>query len=339
MDQSTDSRRSVQVSFGGPYILTGAQEFLNPFMKCPEVSIIVPIYNGSAYLSETLDSLVSQTFSDFELLAIDDGSTDNSSKIVRSLGDERVRLIQKKNGGLCDTLNLGIAEAKAPFIARSDQDDISLPERLERQMQVMSDHPQAIALFAYSTKFGRKHRWSNADKMVMAPGELKEYEPMKDGSVLGSTMFARTTALRSIGGFRSAYYPVDDWDLELRLVQTGTILIMREPMIAYRFHSSSNTYRLFADMCLKTRWAEDSYLRRQESLPELTLDQFELTQPRDAWTRLRRYRKDSSKLHMRTAGQRYLDGHYISGAGHLITSVVLNPVNIVRRVKRYFGRS
>src|SRR5580700_7275472 len=113
-------------------------------MKCPEVSIIVPIYNGSAYLAETLNSLVSQTFADFELLAIDDGSKDNSSEIVRSLCDKRVRLIQKKNGGLCETLNLGIAEAKAPYIARSDQDDISLPERLERQLQVMRDRPQTI---------------------------------------------------------------------------------------------------------------------------------------------------------------------------------------------------
>jgi hypothetical protein len=203
----------------------------------------------------------------------------------------------------------------------------------------MKDHPQAIAVYAYSTKFGSRHRWSNADKMVMAPGMLKEYEPMKDGSMLGSTMFAQAAALRNIGGFRDVYYPADDWDLELRLSQAGVVLIMREPMIAYRFHSSANTYRLFADMCQKTRWAENSYLRRQASLPELTLDAFALTQPQDVWSRLRRYRKDSSKLHMRTAGQRYLDGHYIAGAGHLFASVVLNPVNIIRRVKRYFGRS
>jgi len=98
-------------------------------MKCPEVTVIVPIYNGSAYLSETINSLLSQSFSGFELLAIDDGSTDDSSNIVRSFKDERIRLIQKSNGGLCEALNLGIAEARAPYIARSDQDDISFPER------------------------------------------------------------------------------------------------------------------------------------------------------------------------------------------------------------------
>ena len=173
----------------------------------------------------------------------------------------------------------------------------------------------------------------------MARGEVKEFEPMKDGCLLGSTMLMRTDALRSIGGFRQEYYPADDWDLELRLAQMGTVLIMREPMIAYRFHTGANTYRLFADMCEKRRWAEDSYWRRHESAPELTLEQFNRLQPRDTWTRLRRYRKDSSKLHMRIAGQRYLDGNYIAGASHLAVSAVLHPAEIVRRMKRYIFRS
>jgi len=308
-------------------------------MKCPEVSIIVPIYNGSAFLSETLDSLLSQTFGDFELLAIDDGSTDNSSEIVSSFRDERIRLIQKKNGGLCEALNVGIAEAKAPWLARCDQDDISFPQRLERQLQVMKDRSEAIGLFAYTTKFGSKHRWSNADKVVMAPGEVKEFEPMKDGCLLGSTMFMQTAAIRSTGGFRQAYYPADDWDLELRLAQAGTVLILREPVAAYRFHSSANTYRLFAEMQEKRRWAEDSYMRRMESVPELTLDQFRFAHTKDIWVRLRRYRKDSSRLHMRIAGQRYLDGEYIAAARHLFVAAVLHPAEIIARARRYFSHS
>jgi glycosyltransferase involved in cell wall biosynthesis len=306
-------------------------------MKRPEVTVIVPIYNGAAYLAETLDSLLSQTFTNFELLAIDDGSTDDSIDIVRSIKDERVRLIQKANGGLCEALNLGIAEAKAPFIARCDQDDISLPERLERQLQVMTDHPDALGLFAYSTKFGNKNRWSNADKMVMAPAILKEYEPMKDGCLLCSTMFVRTAALRSIGGFRQSYYPSDDWDLECRLAQAGRVLILREPLIAYRFQTSANTYRMFTQMWEKARWTRDSYCRRSHSLPELTFDQFMLSQPNDPWSRWGRYRSDSAKLHLRTAGQRYLDGHYLAAAGHLSASVLLNPSQIAWRIWRYFA--
>jgi len=303
-------------------------------MKLPEVTIIVPIYNGSVYLAETLDSLLSQTFRDFELLAIDDGSTDASSDIVRSIKDDRVRLIQKANGGLCEALNLGITEAKASYIARCDQDDISFPERLERQLRVMEDHPEALGLFAYSTKFGGKHRWSNVDKMVMAPGELKEYEPMKDGCLLCSTMFIRTGALRSIGGFRQAYYPSDDWDMECRLAEKGKVLILREPLIAYRFQTGANTYRLFAHMREKGRWTKDSHRRRLQSIPELSFEEFRLSQPKDLWSRWGRHCKDTSMLHMRTAGQRYLDGMYLAASGHLFAAVLLYPPDFILRVWR-----
>jgi glycosyltransferase involved in cell wall biosynthesis len=308
-------------------------------MKCPEVTIIVPIYNGSAYLAETLTSLLSQTFSRFELLAIDDGSTDASSEIVASFKDERIRLIQTANGGLCEALNLGIAEARAPFIARCDQDDISFPERLERQIRVMAAYPEALGLFSYSTKFGSRHRWSNADKMVMAPGALKEYEPIKDGSLLGSTMFARTNALRSIGGFRQTYYPADDWDLECRLAQAGRVLILREPLIAYRFQPGANTYRFFALMREKSRWVKDSYRRRLQSIPELTFEEFRLGQPKDLWSRWGRYCRDSSKLRMRTAGQKVLDGNYVAGAGDLLVAILHNPADFARRVRRYLFHS
>jgi len=304
-------------------------------MQLPQVTVLVPIYNGAAYLAQTLESLLAQSFADFELLAIDDGSTDGSSEIVRSFKDERVRLIHKENGGLCAALNLGIAEAKAPYIARSDQDDISFRERIERQFSIMENHPEALALFAYSTKFGSKHGWSNADKMVMAPGEVKEYEPMIDGCQLCSTMFARTGALRSIGGFRQAYYPSDDWDLECRLAQAGKVLILREPVIAYRFQPAANTYRVFSEMREKSRWTKDSYRRRLNSMPELTLDEFRLSQPRDLLSRWGRYCRDASKLHMRTAGQRYLDGRYLAGAGHFSAAILMNPLDLFRRAKRY----
>lgn len=308
-------------------------------MKLPEVSILVPIYNGAAHLADTINSLLAQTFTDFELLAIDDGSTDASAEVARSFQDERVRLIQKTNSGLCETLNVGIAEARAPYIARSDQDDISRPERLERQLAVLKQHPEALGVFSYTTKFGSRHSWSNADKFAMAPDKVKEFEPVKDCTMLGSTMLMRTPALRSSGGFRQEYYPCDDWDLELRLAQTGKLLIMCEPLVAYRFHSSANTYHLFATLREKSRWTEDSYFRRLKSLPELSLEQFRHAAPQDIWTRLRHYRKDTSALHMRTAGQRYLDGRYMAGAVHLFAAAMLHPAEIVRRIRRCFGRS
>jgi len=247
-----------------------------------------------------------------------------------------VRKSLKEYGGY---LRAHPAEAKALYIARCDQDDINLPERLARQLQVMEDNPEAVALFTYNTKFGSKRRWSNADKFIMAAGELKEYEPMKDGCLLGSTMFARTAALRSIGGFRQSYYPADDLDLECRLSQVGKVLILREPLVAYRFQTDANTYRVFADMREKSHWTKDSYQRRLQGLRELTLEQFRLIQVTDLWSRIGRHCRDTSKLHMRIAGQRFLDGRYLAASGHLVRAVLADPSDITGRLKRYFSHS
>jgi hypothetical protein len=152
-------------------------------------------------------------------------------------------------------------------------------------------------------------------------------------------MFVRTTALRAIGGFRQAYYPADDWDLECRLAEAGTILILCEPLIAYRFQTSANTYRTFALMRNKGRWVKDSFNRRRQSLPELSFEQYMLSQPKGIFARLGRYRKDSAKLHMRTAGQRYLDGHYVAGAIHLFAATLLFPEELAGRIRRFITRS
>jgi glycosyltransferase involved in cell wall biosynthesis len=299
----------------------------------------VPIYNGERHLGETIDSFLSQSFRNFELLAIDDGSTDASSKVVQSFKDDRIRLIRKENGGLCDTLNLGIREAKSQFIARSDQDDISAPQRLERQLEVMSENPDAVGLFSYNSKVGSRHSWSNADKLSMTGAHLREYEPTKDGCLLCSTMLAKASVLKSIGGFRQPYYPADDFDLELRLAQAGKVMVLQEPLVAYRLHPAANTYResVFTNVPDKCAWAIDSYERRARSIRELTFEEYMSSQPNGFWSDLGKRRMNIARLSMRTAGQRFLDGRYIAGAAHLAVGATLDPLGMVGRTRRYLG--
>ena len=308
-------------------------------MTCPKVTIIVPIYNGETHLRETIDSLLSQSFGDFELLAVDDGSTDASSAVVQSVKDDRIRLIRKENSGLCNTLNLGIAEAKSQFIARSDQDDISAPQRLARQLEVMSENPDAVGVFSYNSKVGSRHTWSNADKLSMTGAQVRHYEPEKDGCLLCSTMFARASVLKSIGGFRQPYYPADDFDLELRLAQAGKVMVVQEPLVAYRFHAGASTYRksVFTDVPDKCSWAVDSYERRARSIRELTFQEFMSSQPNGFWSDLAKRRMNIARLSMRVAGQRFLDGRYIAGAAHLAVGATLDPLGMVGRTKRYLG--
>src|ERR1700733_3701916 len=295
----------------------------------PRVTVLVPVYNGASHLSETLTSLLAQTYKDLEILIIDDGSTDNSVEIIKSFSGPRIRMMQKENGGLCSTLNLGIQEARGEYIARSDQDDISFPHRLDREMTVADTYPEALGMFAYNTKIGGKHSWPNSDKLT-ATNCVKVYDPIKDGCLLGSTMLARTSALREVGGFREQYYPVDDWDLECRLAEKGQVMVVCEPLVAYRFHRDANTYRIFAEMQQKRYWTEDSHRRRVQNLPELSFEEFLAQLPTNIQARLRRRRLSLWKLHTRLAGQHLLDGHYLRAAANLIAASILKPIDILR---------
>jgi len=303
----------------------------------PRITVLVPVYNGASHLGETITSLLAQTYKDFELLVIDDGSTDNSVEIIKSFSDPRIRMMQKENGGLCSTLNRGIQEARGEYIARSDQDDISFPHRLHREMTVADTYPKALAIFAYNTKIGGKHSWANSDKLTATNG-VKVYDPIKDGCLLGSTMLARTSALREVGGFREQYYPVDDWDLECRLAEKGQVMVVCEPLVAYRFHRDANTYRIFAEMQRKRYWTEDSHRRRVQNLPELSFQEFLTQLPRNIPARLQRRRLGLWKLHTRIAGQHLLDGNYLRAAVNLTAASVLHPIDISKRIGRMLFR-
>lgn len=111
----------------------------------PKISVIIPVHNGEKYLKETLESIIHQTFRDFELLVIDDGSTDRSLQIINDYAktDDRITVYQNiENKGIAFTTNFGIGQAKGNFIAVSDQDDISFPERLEDRLNILNNTPK-----------------------------------------------------------------------------------------------------------------------------------------------------------------------------------------------------
>lgn len=112
-------------------------------MSGPRVTVLLPVHNGMPYLDEAVRSILSQTYSGFELLAIDDGSTDGTLEALRAYRDPRVRIVvNERNFGLAETLNRGLSLSPGEYVARMDSDDVSLPDRLERQVRFMDQHPE-----------------------------------------------------------------------------------------------------------------------------------------------------------------------------------------------------
>ncbi|NUN65843.1 glycosyltransferase [Pseudanabaena biceps] len=216
----------------------------------PKVTVLMPVYNGDKYINEAIDSILNQTFTDFELLIIDDGSTDKSLEIIKSYPDPRIRLIRNLvNLGISKSLNIGLAESLGDYVARMDSDDISLPNRLQKQIEFLNQNPDVIVLGSY-IEFIDTHgnKLENLDYLSKYPLSHKAIiyamlycNPLAHPSVA----FKRLEVLK-LGGYRVLKewesVSTEDYDLWLRLAsQNYKFANLSDRLIKYRIHSDSLT--------------------------------------------------------------------------------------------------
>ena len=188
-------------------------------MTTPDFSIVVPLYNKAAEISRCLRSALGQTYANFELIVIDDGSTDGGDAVVRSFQDRRLRFLQQENQGLAETRNNGVRAAKSPIVAFLDADDEWLPTHLEEVARLVRLHPEAGT---YCTGFwlDRGQGWRR--RVRLAARHLKsrtaliaDYYSIPDGKILPSASAVRKDALIAAGGYRTMFG--EDIDLLLRM--------------------------------------------------------------------------------------------------------------------------
>jgi glycosyltransferase involved in cell wall biosynthesis len=210
-----------------------------PTLETLPVSIVIPVFNCEEVLAETLESVRAQTFRDFEVIMVDDGSTDGSATVARRFceKDSRFHLIQQANGGISAARNAGIEKARGEWIAFLDDDDIWFPEKLTRQMQLSREDPRANFLFTnYHTWDGRRdlHLAYAAKKPLPEGDTLKQ---LIFGFVyLPSTVTVRRQALLDAGLFDvTLKMAAEDWDMWLRLASRGIWARgMRESLVRHR---------------------------------------------------------------------------------------------------------
>jgi glycosyltransferase involved in cell wall biosynthesis len=240
--------------------------------QSPTVSVLLPVFNAAAYLRAAVESVLTQTSTDFELIAIDDGSTDHSPAILQEFAqrDPRVRVITRSNAGIAVALNDGLAAAQGEFIARVDADDICLPQRFERQVAYMREHPECVLLGSrallidpfdtplFETENLLEHEWI-ADTLLHAEG----------WAVIHPTTMMRTEAVRQVGGYRPQFVPSEDIDLFLRLLETGgRAANLPDVLLKYRQHPASANHTRFLEQEEKRRACiADAYERRGEPMP------------------------------------------------------------------------
>ncbi len=188
----------------------------------PSVSVLMPVYNGAEYVAKAIDSVLAQTLTDFELVVVDDGSTDDTARVLASYAqDQRVRVVHHEtNGGLVASLNDGLQACRAELVARLDADDMSMPTRLQRQKEVFDTNPAVVLCATAYVRFLPSGQVLREGRPPLTHGGLAM--AMFTGNRLchSSVMFRRS-AVVALGGYDPAWFPVEDYDLWIRLMETG----------------------------------------------------------------------------------------------------------------------
>lgn len=215
-------------------------------MAAPRLTVLMPVYNGEAYLGPAIDSILAQTFGDFEFLIIDDGSSDASREIAAGYSDPRIRRLENsRNLGLVATLNRGLAAARGEYIARMDCDDVSYPQRFARQVAFLEQHPKVGLCGTWYTRAA-----GDETTLMQPPAEDRDIRFM----LIFDTVFAHNTILfrrdfleRHHLRYDPAYPYAEDYDLWVRCARHGQLANLPEVLLDYRYHPGNTSHQYRAE--------------------------------------------------------------------------------------------
>jgi len=211
-------------------------------MNDPKLSVLMPVYNAARYLEEATDSILAQTYRNFEFVIVNDGSTDRSTKILERYAkrDSRIKLISRPNTGIVGALNDGLAACRGELVARMDADDVSMPERFARQVAFLDTQPEVVCVGCRvlgidpygGVLFTSDHKLNHDDI---------DRELLKGSgwAIVHPAAMIRRSAITALNGYRTQFQWAEDLDLFLRLAETGKLANLPDVLLQYRQHPDS----------------------------------------------------------------------------------------------------
>jgi glycosyltransferase involved in cell wall biosynthesis len=200
--------------------------------------VLLPVYNGGAVLSDSIKSILDQTYRNFELIIIDDGSTDDSASIIREFDDARIRSYNQRNRGLAGTLNRAIELSTGEYIARQDQDDLAYPQRLAKQIEFLETRPHCAMVGTWASIWTGEREASRVHRHPTDSLVLK-FELLFDNPFVHSTIMVRKSALAKVGFYDELRQPPEDYELWSRIARKFEVANIPEILEIYREVPSS----------------------------------------------------------------------------------------------------
>ncbi|GHF35909.1 glycosyltransferase involved in cell wall biosynthesis [Deinococcus metalli] len=308
----------------------------------PLFAVIVPLYNAERYLEDTLRAIRAQSFQDFEVVMVDDGSTDGTAQMALhyARADARFHLIRTTNRGIAATRNTAIAHSSAPWIAVCDGDDVWHPHKLEVQAAVLRrwDEPQRGPLAAVGTgghfinAAGRPvgpidppaSPWPDAERLDASP-ELK---------MINSSVVFRRDLFARAGGYRPEYSPTEDLDLWLRLRALGAVVNVPQRLTEYRMHGQNLSHSSYVPMLLHAERAYVNAQRRAQGLPEWSHDEYMTDLRRTPLDHARRLGALRQMGYYNMAKVNVFNRRYLAAAAALVVAAGLDPLRATRLMRR-----
>lgn len=290
----------------------------------PNIGIILPLFQGERYLSRTLDSVLTQTYSDFEIVVVDDGSTDAGPRIARSLDDPRIRVLTRHHQGIARTRNFGLQllSPTVRTVSFLDQDDLWPADFLARAMHALASRPDAVAAAAsvelidpnddpidhgfYAESARRRRTYLAGRGKVVEAGADYELDQLLMHNYIcpPSSILFRRAAVTRAGGFDASYQIADDWDLVLRVLRAGPILDIGVPCVGYRRHPASTSTQTAHNVSETRRvWSRNYYSQTASQVPRSALAR--------AW---RHHQRASARARLRRAWKQVRDRDAVAAA-------------------------
>jgi len=236
-------------------------------MSDPAISVAMSVYNGERFLSEAIESVLAQTWHDFEFLILDDGSRDSSLEIIRrhAAADPRIRVIARENRGLVASLNQLLAESRAPLVARMDADDICAPQRFERQIGFLAARPDHGVIGSLTFDIGERGESFPLDtaEHPLTHEQFLEHVASNGPLLAHPTVMYRRDVVLAAGGYHAAFRHCEDYDLWLRLAHQTKIANLPERLLRYRHYSGQVSNRHALEQQIGVAVSRQAYLERQ----------------------------------------------------------------------------
>lgn len=304
--------------------------------RASKVSVVMATYNAKGYLREAIESVLNQTFKDFEFVIIDDGSTDETIDVIKSYKDPRIRLHKKNHRGLIASLNEGMKLARGEYIARMDADDISEPGRFERQVRFLDDHPEYAVVGTTIEVIDLEGHSRGVEPEPLDYLDLVKGLIVRNVLAHGSVMM-RKAIIRELGGYDSSAKYVEDYDLWMRVARRYRMANLPQVLYKWRLNpkgvslTKTDEQRRNAQLIQKREW---NYYKEHSLLPTATFREVfrkrRKRHPKDLFWGKRR--GTLSEIYARFGTNYLSDRDYSIALREISQAIILSPFRFIRPI-------